>query len=109
MGEPSPSGPAAGSARILLALRHALADPLSSAALKLDLVERRLLTASGADPSWVVEKVRAAQVDVGTANRLIDVLLRLAEIDGEIPGESTLDEVCRAAGVALAACAAAAR
>jgi hypothetical protein len=97
----SPPDPAGGSAPILLALRHALADPLSAAALKLDLVERRLLAPSGADPSWVVERVRAAQADVGAANRLLDLLLRLAEIAGERPGETSLRDVCRTAGVPL--------
>ena len=42
----SPPDPAGGAAPILLALRHALADPLSAAALKLDLVERRLTAPS---------------------------------------------------------------
>ena len=40
---------------------------------------------SGADSSWVVERVRAVQADVGAANRLLDLLLRLAEIAGERP------------------------
>jgi hypothetical protein len=93
--------PAGGSARILLALRHALADPLSAASLKLDLVHRRLTAPSGADPSWVVERVRAAQADVGAANRLLDLLLRLAEIAGEPPEETSLQDVCRTAGVPL--------
>jgi hypothetical protein len=93
--------PAGGSARTLLALRHALADPLSGATLKLDLVERRLTAPSGAEPSWVVERVRAAKAEVGTANRLLDLLLRLAEIAGERPGETSLGDVCRTAGVPL--------
>jgi hypothetical protein len=97
----SPPDPAGGSARNLLALRHALADPLSAAALKLDLVERRLTAPSGADPAWVAARVRAAQADVGVANRLLDLLLRLAEIAGERPGETSLRDVCRAAGVSL--------
>lgn len=96
-----PSDLAAGSARLLLALRHALADPLSSAALKLDLVERRLLTPSGAEPAWVVERVRAAQTEMGTAHRLLDLLLRLSEILGERPEETCLRDLCRAAGVPL--------
>ena len=82
-------------------LRHALADPLSAAALKLDLVERRLMAPSGADSSWVVERVRAVQADVGATNRLLDLLLRLAEIAGERPEETSLRDVCRTAGVPL--------
>ena len=95
----SPPDPAGQSAHSLRALRHALADPLSAAALKLDLVERRLLSPSGADTSWVLERVRAAQASVGAANRLLDLLLRLAEIDGEQPEETSLGDVCRTAGV----------
>jgi hypothetical protein len=97
----SPPDLAAGSASILLALRHALADPLSAAALKLDLVERRLVAPSGAEPSWVAGRVRAARTDVGTANRLLDLLLRLAEIASERPEDTSLLDVCRAAGVPL--------
>jgi hypothetical protein len=97
----SPRDPAAESAQILLALRHALADPLSAAALKLDLLERRTMAPAGADPAWVVERIRAAQADVGTANRLLDLLLRLAEIAGEQRKEWSLEEVCRAARVPL--------
>lgn len=97
----SPPDPAGGSARILLSLRHALADPLSAAALKLDLVERRLAAPSGADPSWVAERVRSVRTDVSTANRLLDLLIRLADIAGERPGETSLRDVCRNAGISL--------
>ena len=90
-----------GVAPILLALRHALADPLSAAALKLDLVERRLMAPSGADLSWIVERIRAVEADVGTATRLLNLLLRLAEIAGERPEETSLRDVCRTAGVPL--------
>jgi hypothetical protein len=99
----SPPDPAGEPSRILHALRHALADPLSAAALKLDLVERRLLSPSGADPSWTVEKARAVQADIGTTTRLLDLLLRLAEIAGEQPEETSLRSVCLRAGVPLAA------
>jgi hypothetical protein len=101
-------GPAGGSRPILLALRHALADPLSAAALKLDLVERRLVAPSPADPTWVADRIRAIRTDVGAANRLLDLLLRLAEIAGERPGGTSLGDVCRAAGVPLPESAAAA-
>jgi hypothetical protein len=97
----SPPDPAGESARILHVLRHALADPLSAATLKLDLVERRLTAPSGADPSWVVERVRAAQASVGTTSRLLGLLLRLAEIAGERTRETSIPEVCRSAGVSL--------
>jgi hypothetical protein len=97
----SPPDPSGESARILDVLRHALADPLSAAALKLDLVERRLLLPSGADPSWLVERVRAVQADLGATNRLLDLLLRLAAIAGERPEETSLRDVCSRAGVPL--------
>ena len=80
---PDPGGEAA---RLLHALRHALADPLSAAALKLDLVERRLLAPSGADPAWLIERVRALQNDVVTATRLLGLLPRLAAIAGRAAG-----------------------
>lgn len=97
----SPPDPAGESARILHVLRHALADPLSTVALKLDLVERRLATQSGADPSWVAERIQAVRVNLGKTNRLLDLLLRLAEIAGEQARETSLLDVCRSAGVTL--------
>lgn len=99
----SPKDPAAGRARRLLALRHALADPLSAATLKLDLIGRRLSAPAGAEPAWIAERVRGAQGDVNEANARIDLLLRLAEIDGESPEPSSLEDVCRNAGVSLTA------
>ena len=39
---------------------------------------------SGADSSWVVERVRAVQADVVAVNRLLNLLLRLAEIADEV-------------------------
>ena len=101
---PDPDGE---SVRILHALRHALADPLSAATLKLDLVERRLLSPSGADVAWMVEKARAVQADIGATTRLLDLLLRLAEIVGERPEETSLRDVCLRSGVPLDATAAA--
>ncbi|MEO8056078.1 MAG: hypothetical protein ABI768_13050 [Acidobacteriota bacterium] len=94
--------PAGEPARILHVLRHALADPLSAAALKLDLVERRLLSPSGADPSWAAERVRAVQADLAATTRLLDLLLRLAAIAGERPEEkASLRDVCLRAAVPL--------
>ena len=97
----SPPDPAGEPARILHVLRHALADPLSAAALKLDLVERRLLSPSGADPSWTAEKARAVQADIGATTRLLDLLLRLAEIAGERPERTSIHDVCLRSGVPL--------
>lgn len=93
--------PDRGLARSLLVLRHALSSPLSTAALKLDVMERRLSAPSGAETPWVVEKLRAAQAEMSAASRRLDLLLRLSEIESERPQVSALDEVCGAAGVAL--------
>lgn len=99
---PDPGGEAA---RLLHALRHALADPLSAAALKLDLVERRLLAPSGADPAWLLERVRALQNDIVTTTRLLGLLPRLAAIADERPEDSSLADVSSGAGVPLPAAA----
>ena len=96
---PDPGGEAA---QILHALRHALADPLAAAALKLELIERRSLGPSGTDPAWVVEKVRAVQTDIGTAMRLLGLLPDLAAIAGECPVETSLGAICLRAGIDLA-------
>ena len=101
MDSASPSDPGGEAAQILRALRHALADPLSAASLKLDLVERRLLAPSGADPAWVVERVRAVQTYVGEAARLLGLLHRLAAIADERPTKTSVREICRRAGVSL--------
>jgi hypothetical protein len=78
-----------------------MADPLSSAVLRLDLVERRLLAPSAIDPAWVAERVRGARVDLGRANRLLDLLLRLAEITDERPAETSVRDLCQTAGLPL--------
>lgn len=80
-------------------LRHALADPLSAAGLKLELVERRL--AAVPDGSALAERVRAVKVDLAEMGRLLDLLTRLASIAGEEPKETTLADLCRAAGVPI--------
>ena len=95
---PDPGGE---SAHILHAIRHALADPLSAAALKLDLVERRLTSPGGADPDWLLERVRSAQAELAATNRILALLPRLAEIAGEEPRPTDLRDLCRGAGVPL--------
>ncbi|MEO6325498.1 MAG: hypothetical protein ABIT01_13665 [Thermoanaerobaculia bacterium] len=94
--------PSAGTARSLLALRHALADPLSSASLKLDLVERRL-AATDPDVPALLERVRAVKHDLSAAGHILDLLLRLAEILAEPPQAIALSELCAQAGVRPAA------
>jgi hypothetical protein len=93
---PEPSG---GLSVALGALRHALADPLSAAGLKLELVERRLsgLPSSGE----LVERIRTAKGDLAVAGRLVDLLPRLGRVSGEAPAEVALGDLCREAGLAF--------
>lgn len=100
MNEALPPEPTSGIAGALETLRHALADPLSAAGLKLELLERRLTAASPGEPA-LAERVRGAKSDLGLAGRLIDLLPRLAAIAGEEPSAIALDELCRLAGVPL--------
>ncbi len=95
---PDPDGE---SAHVLHALRHALADPLSAAALKLDLVERRLTAPGGADPDWLLERVRSVHAELNATNRILALLLSLAEIAGEKPRETDLQDLCRTVGIPL--------
>jgi len=95
----SPGRPG-GVAGALGTLRHALADPLSTAGLKLELLERRL-TAVSPDGSSLADRVRDAKADLAAAGRLIDLLPRLASIASEAPAEISIGDLCRAAGVPL--------
>ena len=87
-----------GVAGALGTLRHALADPLSAAGLKLELLERRL-TAVPPNGSSLADRVRGAKADLAAAGRLIDLLPRLASIAGEEPRETSIGDLCRLAGV----------
>jgi hypothetical protein len=87
-----------GVASALGTLRHALADPLSAAGLKLELLERRL-TAVPPNGSSLADRVRGAKADLAAAGRLIDLLPRLASIAGEEPRETSIGDLCRLAGV----------
>jgi hypothetical protein len=89
-----------GVAGALGTLRHALADPLSTAGMKLELLERRL-AAVPASGSALADGVRGAKADLAAAGRLIDLLPRLARIAGEAPAETSIGDVCRMAGVPL--------
>jgi hypothetical protein len=81
------------------ALRHALADPLSTAGLKLELVERRLATLPSSEE--LLERIRTAKGDLAVAGRLVDLLPRLGRISGEIPVEVAVSDLCREAGLAV--------
>jgi hypothetical protein len=88
-----------GVAGALGTLRHAMADPLSTAGLKLELIERRLATMAAAGP--LAEKVRGAKGDLAVAGRLVDLLPRLGSIAGEMPADVSIEDVCRVAGFPL--------
>jgi hypothetical protein len=81
-------------------LRHALADPLSAAGLKLELLERRL-AAVPTSGSSLADRVRGAKADLAAAGRLIDLLPRLASIASEAPAETSIGDLCHVAGVPL--------
>ena len=100
MNETLPSEACGGVAGALGTLRHALADPLSAAGLKLELVDRRLV-AGNTEPTALAERVRGAKADIAAASRLVDLLPRLASIAGEVPRDVSLGDVCRAAGMTL--------
>lgn len=93
---PEPSGGFAGA---LGELRHALADPLSTAGLKLELVERRLATLASAEE--LLERIRTAKGDLAVAGSLVNLLPRLGRIFGEAPVEVALGDLCRDAGLAF--------
>ena len=99
MDDEVPTGRTGGVVGALDMLRHALADPLSAAGLKLELLERRLV-ALPVDGS-LAAKVRGAKSDLAAAGRLIDLLPRLARVARESPEDTSLEEICEAAGIAL--------
>ena len=100
MNEAIPSDLPGGVAAALGTLRHALADPISTAGLKLELLERHL-AAGPPDGSSLVDRVRGVKADLATAGRLIDLLPRLASISGEAPRETSIGDLCQVAGVPL--------
>ncbi|MHB8799548.1 MAG: hypothetical protein ACYDBY_13895 [Thermoanaerobaculia bacterium] len=80
-------------------LRHALADPLSAAGLKLEYVARRLAKLSADED--LAGRIQTAKADLAVAGRLIDLLPRLARVVAEAPEEASVGEICLAAGIAL--------
>ncbi|MBK8595098.1 MAG: hypothetical protein IPP07_03880 [Holophagales bacterium] len=98
MNEALPPDPPGGIAGALGTLRHALADPLSAAGVKLELLERRL-AAAPSDAGALAERVRGVRADLAAAGRLIDLLPRLAAVAGEAAVETSLGDLCRVAGI----------
>ena len=89
-----------GMAAALGTLRHALADPLSAAGLKLELLERHLAAVS-VDGASLADRVRGVKADLAITGRLIDLLPQLASMAGEAPAESSIGELCRVAGIPI--------
>ena len=100
MNEVLPPEPPGGVPGALGTLRHALADPLSAAGLKLELLERRLVAVPPNGSSFS-DRIRGAKGDLAVAGRLIDLLPRLASIAEEAPRETSIGDLCRAAGLPL--------
>lgn len=100
MNEPLPPDFPGGVADALGTLRHALADPLSAAGVKLELLERRLAEAPSNGVS-LADRVRGVKADLAVAGRLIDLLPRLASVAGEPAEDTSLGDLCRAAGIPL--------
>ena len=100
MNEALPPDLPGGVAAALGTLRHALADPLSAAGVKLELLDRRL-AAAPAEVLSLADRVRGVKADLAAAGRLIDLLPRLAGIAAEPAGETSLGELCRVAGSPL--------
>ena len=100
MNESLPPDFPGGVADALGTLRHALADPLSAAGVKLELLERRLAEVPSNGAS-LADRVRGVKSDLAAAGRLIDLLPRLASIAGEPAGITSLGDLCRAAGIPL--------
>jgi hypothetical protein len=96
MNETLPPDLPVGVASALGKLRHALADPLSAAGLKLELLERRL-AAVPLDGSPLIDRVRGVKADLVAAGRLIDLLPRLGSIASEAPEETSIGDLCRLA------------
>jgi hypothetical protein len=96
MNETLPPDLPVGIANALGKLRHALADPLSAAGLKVELLERRL-AAAPPDVSPLMDRVRGVKSDLADAGRLIDLLPRLGSIASETPVETAVGDLCRMA------------
>ena len=99
MDETLPAELSGGMSGALDTLRHALADPLSAAGLKLEYVARRLGKLFPDED--LLGRIRTAKSDLAVAGRLIDLLPSLARILAEAPGEVPVGEICLAAGIEL--------
>ncbi len=74
---------------ILAALRHALADPLSAAAVKIEVLATRLDREAPA----LSPRARDVGADLASAGRLLDLLSGVAAVAEEAPEETTLESL----------------
>jgi len=71
---------------VLAVLRHALADPLSAATAKVEVLTARLFREAPA----LATRARDLGADLATAGRLLDLLSALSDIAEETPEPVTL-------------------
>lgn len=74
---------------VLAALRHALADPLSAAAVKVEVLATRLDREAPA----LSARARDVGADLASAGRLLDLLASVAAVVEEVPEETTLSSL----------------
>ena len=79
---------------VLAALRHALADPLSAAAVKAEVLATRLDREAPA----LSPRARDVGADLASAGRLLDLLAAVAAVAEEAPEESTLSSLVAGVG-----------
>ncbi len=94
-------GPTIRSTSIFRTLRHAFADLLGTAALKLELLERTLSSGVPGEAQPLVERTRSIRGEIDSAAKLLDLLTRLDEVYGEPRGHVSIDELCRLANLPL--------
>ena len=86
---------------MLAAFRHALADPLSAAGMKLEIVERKLRVPSR-DPSVenLASRVESVKGDLAELGRLLDLLNVVSNLLDEPRRRMTVGELTEVGGVA---------
>jgi hypothetical protein len=84
---------------VLAALRHALADPLSAATVKVEVLATRLDREAPA----LSPRARDVGADLASAGRLLDLLAAVAAIAEEAPEETTLSSLVAEFGGAAGA------
>lgn len=85
----------------LLAFGHAIANPLSTASMRLEILERRLKSDSAPESQALAERVMAVKGDLAEAGLLLTLLPRLVDIGAEEAVSTSLAEVSRSAGIGI--------